>query len=220
MPFHFNIPCSDRNAAEAGKPAAIVQPATRNWHFYESAILKLDDQQGTLLKEYKLGGTWKERYKTWTDACVPLNLSRREIDRLIEKETFSRTECPNVDNKKEEAALKKVEQARPPKPTEAAPPAIPDFLKTDEELEKPRVKTAQESIADTAAKNGIHKNGKENGKPKSQLAVWKELEDLYGRALNRIDEANRAHPDRADHTWLIAHTKACLERVKEWRAKA
>lgn len=220
MSFHFNIPCSDRNAAEAGKPAAIVQPAARNWQFYESTLLKMDENKGKMLDEYKNGGTWRERYKTWIDACVPLNLSVRHIDRLIERERFIKTECPNVDHKKESVALKQVEEARPTKATEA-PPAIPDFLKTDEELEKPRVKTAQESIADTAAKNGhvngVHRNGKENGKPLNQLAVWKKAEDTFGALLRAIDDVHRACPSKSVHDRIINGIKNELNLFEQWK---
>lgn len=124
----------NRLGGNAYTNSAIVQQAKKDWRYYEGRIVALDEDRGKLLKEYKEGSTWKEHYKTWTDACVPLDISRRQADRLIESEELFRTECPNVVHKKEEVALKKVEQAR----------NIPH----EPELEKPRVKTADEVIAE------------------------------------------------------------------------
>lgn len=116
------------------KPPAIVQPAAvkKDWKFYEDAISNSEAFTGLLYEEYRDGKTWKEQYKTWEDACVPLGKSRRQVDRIIAKDNQKRTECPNTETQQEQNALSQVEQAR------------------EEEPEKPRVKTARESMADAA----------------------------------------------------------------------
>ena len=78
-----------------GKPA-IIEPAVRkakDWRYYETTITTMHELEGAVLKEYKEGGSWREHYKTWRDACVPLGKSRSQIDRLIQAENESSAEC-------------------------------------------------------------------------------------------------------------------------------
>jgi hypothetical protein len=186
--------------------SAIVQKAEKDWRFYESALIKMDTDKGLMLQEYKEGEAWKKHYTSWEDACVPLDISKRQADRLIEQHKVkSGTECPTSSDKKESAALKQVEKAREPKPAEPEP--------DKEEDEKPAVHSADEP-----ATSG-HAKPKENGKPKSRLAIWSELEQtLFGRAINRIDELNRQCPNITLHAQLIAKAKACLDLLEQWKA--
>jgi hypothetical protein len=58
---------------------------------------------------------------------------------------------------------------------------------------------------------------KEAGKPKTSLGIWKELEDGYGRLLNRVDELNRQCPNASMHRDLINQTKSCMGVLAEWK---
>lgn len=194
-------------SAYTNTPPAIVQKAKRDWKFYQSAILKLDEDRGKLLHEYKEGGTWKEHYKTWVDACVPLNISARQADRLIQLEVSIRTECPNVDDKKEEKALSQVEKARE---------ATPEPEK--EEDEKPAVHSADEAKPEPAKPHTNGHQPKQNGKPKTQLPIWKEIEDdLIGKAYRRVDDLNRVCPNPVHHKRLISALKMAHGILDEWR---
>lgn len=102
-------------------------------------------------------------------------------------------------DKKESESLKRVEQAR------------------EEEPEKPHIRTATEVLAGNGE---VKQKATDNGKPKWAMPVWRELEELFGRALNRIDEANHVWPDRAEHDGLIAATKECFARVERWHEKS
>lgn len=193
--------------AFSNPPPAIVQPAKRDWKYYEGAITASEAMTGKLLKEYKEGGTWKEQYKTWTDACVPLNISRRQADRLISEDISIRTECPNESTKQDEKALKKLEQSRP--------------SPREEEPEKPRVKTADEVISENGHVGPVKPQAKpkENGKPKIQLSLWKEIEEsLVGRAINRADELNRHCGNPVLHAEFILTMKTALKVLEAWKA--
>jgi len=67
-----------------GKPP-IVQ-AAKDWRYYESTIIRNEQLNAALLKEYKEGGAWREHYKTWRDACEPLGKSRSQVNRIIQEE--------------------------------------------------------------------------------------------------------------------------------------
>lgn len=152
-------------------PPGIVEKATKDWRFYQQAIISSEERTGELLREYKEGGTWKQHYKTWTDACVPLNISRSQSNRLIAESVAISAECANDSNKQDEKALKKVEKARE-RPGE-------------EEPEKSRVKTATEVIAENAEKNGhVEPKPASKTKPptdKSGCIIPQKLLELYER---------------------------------------
>jgi hypothetical protein len=57
----------------------------------------------------------------------------------------------------------------------------------------------------------------ESGKPLHMLAIWTEIEGLYGKALNRIDELNRICSNPRAHGDLIKATKSCMLELAEWR---
>ena len=119
-------------------PSAIVQSA-KDWRYYESTIIQNEESNGAIYLEYQSSGAWKDHYKTWEEACVPLGKSRRQIDRLIKSEKDIRTECPNV---VEAQALEKF-NARPDPVTPKAlpnpclpPPAPPLPAHVSETLER------------------------------------------------------------------------------------
>jgi hypothetical protein len=121
---------------------------------------------------------------------------------------------PDTADKKEEVSLKQVEKAR----------EIPEPPK-DEEEEKPRVKTRDEVLADNAEKNGepvvpqAPPKVKENGKPKSQLVIWREMEESLGRLLNRADELNRICPGPVYHSQVLNGVKHCMGILEKWKAQ-
>ncbi len=49
------------------------------------------------------------------------------------------------------------------------------------------------------------------------LAIWSEVEGLYGKALNRLDELNRLCRNPVCHALLIQTTKKCMGDLDEWR---
>ena len=103
-----------------GKPP-IVQTA-KDWRYYETTITHMHEVEGAVLKEYKEGGSWKEHYKTWRDACVPLGKSKRQIDRLIQEEDESRTECPTEPLSETATTLATVNEL--PDPFDLMPPTV------------------------------------------------------------------------------------------------
>lgn len=117
--------------------SAIIRQAKRDWRYFQEAIVASEEQTGALLKEYKESGVWKEHYKTWTDACVPLNISRRQADQLIADEVAIRRESPNEVHKEDEKALRRVEAFRLEEP-----PEVPPW----EQEDKPHIKTADEAF--------------------------------------------------------------------------
>lgn len=190
-------------------PLPIVQQAKKDWRFYQQAIIASEENTGKLLREYKEGGTWRQEYKSWEAACVPLNISRSQSNRLI-AEDIKRSEdgasCAGVadkTDKKEQKALSQVEAAR------------------QEEPEKPRVKTAPEELAEQAEKNGHAEPAKpkttENGKPKSQLGVWKKAEDLSGVWVRAVDDVQRACPNKIFHDRVLHHINEAIKLFQEWR---
>lgn len=60
----------------------------------------------------------------------------------------------------------------------------------------------------------------QSGKPKKCMAVWRDLQQLYGKALNRLDEANRIAPNKGRHDDLIKRTKALMKEVEVWQEEA
>jgi hypothetical protein len=184
---------------------AIVQQAEKDWRFYETSLLKMDKDKGAMLEEYKKGETWRKHYKSWEDACVPLDISKRQADRLIAARKLQNgTECPTLSNKKESVALKNVEEARQPDP-EPEPP---------EEPEKPAVHSADEVKVEP--KTNGH-TAKINGVPKYQLPVWKQLETTFGHSLNVADELNKKCPCPVKHALFIHQTKLAMNALNEWR---
>lgn len=120
-------------SAYSNSPAiAIVQPA-KDWRYYETSIIKLDESRGKMLKEYKESNVWREKYKTWTDACVPLDMSRSHANALIAEETsISRLSATEPTTQKKETLKTLAKLPGPPR---------------EEEPEKPHIRTADEVIA-------------------------------------------------------------------------
>lgn len=137
-----------------------------------------------------------KRSKSWSNAFMAEIEAELQIYGQVANSVATE---PDTTAKKESAALKKVEQAR------------------EDEPEKPHIKTRDEILEEQ--KPQITK-ATENGKPKYLLAVWRDIQDGYGKVLNRIDEANRVVPDKAEHDWLIAKTKECMDRAERWHGRA
>lgn len=112
------------SSAYTSTPPAIVEQA-KDWRYYEQMIATSEEMTGKLYKEYKDSGVWKQKYKTWTEACEPLGKSRSQVNRIIAQEVLeSGAECANVSDKKEQKALSEVEAAREEKPQEEEKPAV------------------------------------------------------------------------------------------------
>lgn len=156
------IPDLEQKAVKAfaNPPPAITQPAKKDWRYYESAIIA----GWQLYDSYKSSGEWKQQYKTWEDACVPLGKSRRRVDEIIQEGKKSAVSADSNSEEKLET-LKTVSELPVPR---------------EEEPEKPRVKTADEVIADNAEKNGESFEVLEERaglvappfKPSLDLSVW------------------------------------------------
>lgn len=187
------------SAAYSNAPRiAIVQPA-KDWRYYEATIIKMEENTGRTLKEYKESGVWRDHYKSWAAACEPLQISRRRADELIKEEDESRRKSPVVadkQDKKELAALKKVEQAR------------------EEEPEKPHIRTADEIKAEQAKPEP--RKAIENGKPKSQLAIWDKAESIGGAYQRAIDDINRLCPNKAFHDRIISTIQDAMSLTRQW----
>lgn len=63
----------------------------------------------------------------------------------------------------------------------------------------------------------VKKRPAEAGKPIHLLAIWTEIEGLYGKALNRLDELNRFCCNPASHALLISGTKKVMGDLSKWR---
>lgn len=74
---------------EASRPPAFIQPAAlRNCAYYEQRLDAIEQQstraKGEVLKEWKESGTWKEKYKTWAEACeFAASMTKSWANRLI-----------------------------------------------------------------------------------------------------------------------------------------
>lgn len=112
--------------------SAMVQAAipVKDWRYYEKTIIAMEEGTGKLYKEYKEGGAWKEQYKTWEDACVPLGKSRSQVDKIIAREDSIRSQCANTPTQQKKETLK----------------AISKLPEPPEEPEKPHIKTRDEIL--------------------------------------------------------------------------
>ncbi len=61
---------------------------------------------------------------------------------------------------------------------------------------------------------------RESGKPVHALAIWDELEGLYGKALNRLDELNKVCRNPVAHTHMLMVTKGLMGDLEAWRKGA
>jgi hypothetical protein len=95
------------------------------------------------------------------------------------------------------------------KPDSIAPNVSPvgDILSSEKE-EKPHITqpTRQET-----------KPAEKPGKPLHMLAIWDEINGLYGKALNRLDELNRLCRNPSTHSLLISGTKKIMGDLSQWR---
>jgi hypothetical protein len=181
-------------------PAAIVQEAKKDCASYEAEFKQIKGrhkrEESEFLKRYKESGIWKEKYKTWDEACeIGLGILRRTANRNI----------ADVSGQNDP-------------PAEMLPPAghitrVKSTASTleegDEEEEAPRVHSADEERP--------RKPINENGKPKQLMLVWGEIEQSVGRAINRCDELNRVCPNAMLHALFLAQSKACMKTLEEWK---
>jgi hypothetical protein len=189
-----------------------VEKATvKDWVYYECLIVASEENTGRIFREYKQSGVWRQQYKTWAAACVPLGKSRSQVDRIIQDESTSSALCAESSykqDKKESESLKQVEEAR-----KASDPTKTEE-EEQEEPEKPAVHSADEPVNPDHTKA---RTPKENGVPKYQLPVWNQLETTFGRSLNVADELNRKCPCPVKHAMFIHQTKMAMETLNQWR---
>ncbi len=156
----------------------------------------------------QLRARYKEQYATWNLCCEGVfgsspDTVQKRIRRIEDKVMLETGHpCPVSTASQNEKALSMVEKAREI-----------DDLKEAQEPEKPHIMTAPERIASNGEVKPLPLKATDNGRPKYLLSAWRELQDAYGRALNRVDEVNRIVPDKAEHDWLIATTKECMRRA-------
>lgn len=200
---------------ETNRPPAIVQQAQKTCAWYRQQYEENEKKhwavQDALLANFKESGIWKSEFNTWGAACeLLLGISQgRANERILrhKQSALAQTTSPHADrtnpqDKKEEKALSQVEKARE---------VTPEPEK--EEDEKPAVHSADEK-----PQNNGRAKPTENGKPKTQLSIWRELEEtLLGRALNRADELNRQCPNRGWHDKVIDSVKSALWALEKWK---
>jgi hypothetical protein len=81
-------------------------------------------------------------------------------------------------------------------------------------------KASAKAITQSACEIAHKAKPTEVGKPKYALSVWKDLQEYYGHALNRIHDAHRAVPnaERRDH--MLKTTKALMSDAEIWQEEA
>lgn len=84
--------------------------------------------------------------------------------------------------------------------------------------EAQQVKAAKK-IASGKAKTVKEATGKP-GQQKRDPRLWKEIEGLFGKAINRTDELHKQYPNAAMHKTLIGQAKECLKTLKAWKEAA
>lgn len=129
-----------------------------------------------------------QRTKQWANNFL------REMEAELEicKVESAVSASSDKEDKKESVALKKVERAR------------------DEELEKPHIRTATEILTEQRCKPT------ENGKPKSQLAIWGKAESIGGAYERAIDDINRLCPNKAFHDRIISTIQDAMCLTRQW----
>ena len=195
-----------------GKPA-ITQEA-KSWRVYEMTIIHNEEVNAKILVEYKESGAWRERYKTWRDACEPLGLSRRRIDELIQEESESRRKPPIAPLSEVEETLETVNDLPDPlayleRPTVHAGPAP-----------KPKANEPLENGETVADYKRTHRPPTDNGKPIYAMPVWREMEVYCGKLLNRVDMAHHLLPDKKEHDGIIEDVHGVGERIRRWHERA
>ena len=58
------------------------------------------------------------------------------------------------------------------------------------------------------------------GQQKRDPRLWREVEGLFGKAINRVDALNKQYPNAARHRELIAQANACLKTLEAWKEQA
>jgi hypothetical protein len=198
------------------KPA-IIQAAKNNAYYIGRLQQHLADFDKDLA-EWKSSGEWKKDYKTWGAACeIALNMSQRHANRLISEH--------------EQSSKDKSVQTGHPCPAEPDTDkahesemrmALPD---PTDEIERPSVHAGpapepEPVAAPKAVPERTRAAPTEGGKPVYALAVWKDLLDFYGHALNRLSDANRAVPDPKLYQTMEAQTKDLMNKSRAWHERA
>ena len=127
-----------------GNRAAIVQPAvkvSKDWRYYENAIVHGQELTAALLKEYKDGEVWREHYKTWREACEPLGKSTSQIDRLIKEEREINVKCVNTAKEHTLATVNDL-----PDPFDLMPPTVHAGAAPMPTQSTPKPKAVQEEV--------------------------------------------------------------------------
>ncbi len=218
--MRFPVTAASLNAMETNRPPAIVQQAQKTCAWYRQQYEENEKKhwavQDALLANFKESGIWKSEFNTWGAACeLLLGISQgRANERILrhKQSALAQTTSPHADranpqDKKEQKALSQVEKARE---------ATPEPEK--EEDEKPAVHSADEAKPEPAKPHTNGHQPKQNGKPKTQLPIWKEIEDdLIGKAYRRVDDLNRVCPNPVHHKRLISALKMAHGILDEWR---
>lgn len=201
---------------DRAKTPAIVQAAIRPFKLLQqqaAAHYKAYTENGeSFLHDHdELKSRYKaEGFKTWNDCCLSTYgvtddaIYKRVLKIRLEEQPTTLVK-ENLVAREDDKALRRVERARE--------------TPREEEPERPRVKTADEVIAENGHVEPVKPQARtENGRPKNQLAIWKEIEEsLFGRALNRVDELNRQCPNSKFHGEIISWTKNCMRILEAWR---
>jgi hypothetical protein len=87
----------------------------------------------------------------------------------------------------------------------------------DETPEKPHISQPTKENVPYGTKRDVPVKKSESGKPVHLLAIWTEIEGLYGKALNRLDELNRLCRNPSSHALLISGTKKLMVDLSGWR---
>lgn len=171
-----------------GKPG-IVQPAVpvKNHAYWLARGLEIKDRYkrewGQFLKEYKESGGWREVHLTWEDACEELGIPKRTADHQIAATKTDQSKvlnlgnsCPSENNLSNGACASTGQSPTSSQDEKPTPKSQgPD---SEEPPPTPRIRT-------------------ENGKAKRDLAVWGEIRDYIGHAVNRLDTLNQHCPNPA-----------------------
>lgn len=146
-----------------------------------------------------------QRSKRWANLFCAEIEAELEVYGKIQSGQNPSTE-PDSSDKDKLDTLKKISDLSHPK---------------DGEPEKPHIKTRDEVLAEQAEKNGQVEAPKakptENGKPKSQLGVWKKTEDCFGVLIRSVDDVHRVCPNPFRHDQVLKALSGALSFFSEWR---
>lgn len=141
-----------------------------------------------------------QRSKSWAyNFCAEIEAELEIYGKIIPADSTTVDAEADKAAKKESVSLKRVENSR------------------EEEPEKPHIMTAPERIAANGELKPMPIKATENGKPKSQLAVWEKAEGIGGAFLRAVDDINRLCPNKAFHDHTLNTIKEAMRATRQWR---